>query len=819
MIVGSQAPHAQHTQNTSPAQHNPGQHDAATPLHDPSLFLNRELSSMAFNERVLDEARNQDLPLYERLKFLSIFSSNLDEFFMVRVAGLKDQLADQLASGVSERSDDGRSTKDVLQAISERAHRLVDEQAKIYLEEIIPLLAENGVYILTHEDLNDEQRIAAHDYFITQVFPTLTPLAVDPAHPFPHLRNKSLNIALSLQRRSAAPRALRAEPNFAVVQMPAVLRRLVPLPCDQGRAYLPLESLIAAKVEELFPGFFAQEASFFRLTRNWDLDIEEDESEDLLSTIQNELKHRDRREAVRLELSASSSPRLEEFLCEALEIAQDDVYRCQIPMHFSDFMALADEDTRSELHIDPYTPVIPPSVRNTESMFDLIRAGDVLLHHPYESFDPVVRFIEEAAEDPNVLAIKQTLYRTSGNSPFVRALSKAAENGKQVAVLIELRARFDEANNIAWARRLEESGVHVVYGLLGLKTHCKLALVVRREGNVMRRYMHIGTGNYNHQTARVYTDLSLFTARTEIAHDASALFNMLTGLSDAPPFRRFCVAPINLRDRVIELIRREAERARHGETGRIVAKLNSLVDPDVIHELYVASQAGCSIDLIVRGICCLRPAVPGISDNIRVISIVDRFLEHSRIYAFGVGEQTDIYIASADWMPRNFVRRVEIMAPVEDPALKNRLLTEVLGLALEDNVKARVLRSDGTYVKRTPDDAALRSQVALMLAAQMPLSGYSMGGVGGYIPSNLPTSLADIPAPSIPRREENPAESRVDAANGKNGEKNHGAQREEKPSRSNKNGDKSSGTTLPPLTDGFDHDEGTYREEWREEWV
>lgn len=683
-------------------------------FNDPQLFINRELSWLAFNERVLGDARDRELPLYERLKFFAIASSNLDEFFMVRVAGLKQQLA----SGVAETAADRMLPAEQLSAISERVHRLVDAASRLWVEELHPGLVAAGVSVLTRDKLTAEQKAAARTSFTTSVFPALTPLAVDPGHPFPHLRNKSLNVAVMLRREGPKRRRNVRGTSLAVVQVPGVMGRLVPVPAEKGLAFLLLGELIALCAGDLFPGYVVEHAAAFRVTRNWDLNVDEEESEDLLSTIQDELRRRDRGAAVRLELDAVASPQIESQLVSALKLGPMDVYRQQSPLQPSDLMALTELDPRPELRVEPFSPTVPAVLRDSASLLDVVAGRDLLLHHPYESFDAVVRFLEEAAEDPDVLAIKQTLYRTSGDSPIARALSRAVENGKQVAVLVEIKARLDEANNIAWARKMEESGVHVVYGLIGLKTHAKVALVVRREGNGIRRYVHLGTGNYNPHTARLYTDLSLFTSRTEMADDVSALFNMLTGYAVAPQWKRLAVAPMGLQEKVLALIQREADKARRGEPSRIVAKMNSLVDPTVIRALYAASQAGVEIDLLVRGICCLRPGVPGVSERIRVTSVVDRFLEHSRVFAFGAGSQTEVWMSSADWMPRNFLRRIEVMFPVEDPAIRQRLLDEVLGVALGDNVKARRLGVDGTYVPVGREGTVVRSQAVLMELAR-----------------------------------------------------------------------------------------------------
>jgi polyphosphate kinase len=705
---------------------------------DPSdrhLFINRELSWLAFNDRVLSEARNATLPLHERIKFLSIVSGNLDEFFMVRVAGLKQQLA----GGVAELPADGMLPHEQLAAISERAHVMVTEQYRVWGREVVPLLNANGIQLLTRDNLSPDQKNAARQAFQSQVFPALTPLAVDPGHPFPHLRNKSLNIAMVVRRSDRRRKKDTAESSFAVVQVPSVLPRLVSMPAaNGGQAYLLLEELISLHAADLFPGFAVEQTCAFRLTRNWDIDVDEEESIDLLASIQQELRRRDRGAAVRLELDDTASAALEAQLTSALKLTPADVYRVSGPLQMSDLTALSDADPRLENKVELFVPS-QPSFMKEDSIFAAIAQRDLLVHHPYESFDPVVRFLEEAADDPNVLAIKQTLYRTTGDSPVGRSLVRASENGKQVAVLVELKARLDEANNIAWARRMEDNGVHVVYGLIGLKTHCKVTLVVRREGNGIRRYVHLGTGNYNPATARSYTDISLFTARTEIADDVTALFNLLTGYSTQPNWKRLAVAPNTLQSKVLELIERETQKARKGEPARILAKMNALVDPVTIRALYAASQAGVEIDLLVRGICCLRPGVPGISERIRVISVVDRFLEHARVFAFGSGAATDVFISSADWMPRNFHRRVEVLAPVEDPALRARLLDEVIGMGLKDNVKARQLQSDGSYVPRplALDGQTIRSQMHLLEVVRRQVAPIAVEPVLRHVASPL----------------------------------------------------------------------------------
>jgi polyphosphate kinase len=697
---------------------------------NPRLFLNRELSWLEFNSRVLDEARDPAVPLMERLKFLSIVSSNLDEFFMVRVAGLKQQLSGHVA----ETPPDGQTAAEQLAAISTRVHAMVTEQYRIWREEVGPGLAHlAGVQMQRTANLTADERARIQATFSREVWPVLTPLAVDPGHPFPSLRNRSLNLAISLQKEKGklSPR----QNLIGVVQVPAVLPRIFELPIPAVAApptadgagsapttapprfsFILLEDLIAMYVGDLFPGFRVIRCDPFRVTRNFDLSIDEDEADDLLKTIQKELRRRERGSAVRLEIAHDTPADVVGFLRTALRLEQDDVYPVDGPLHLADLVTIAARDDVREWRDEPFSPQIVPPLQEYDDIFRVIAQKDILLQHPYESFEDVVEFISEAAADPNVLAIKQTLYRTSADSPIVRALIRAAENAKQVTAVVELKARFDEGPNIQWARTLEDAGVHVVYGLLGLKTHSKVALVVRREGGTIKRYVHLSTGNYNPSTARVYGDVSYFTARDEFADDAGALFNLLTGYSSPPSWKRFDVAPVGLQDKILSLIDREAG---FGNRGRIIAKMNSLVDASVIKALYRASQAGVSIDLIVRGICCLRPGVPGTSDNIRVMSIVDRFLEHARIFHFEAGGKREVYLSSADWMPRNFVRRVEVMFPVEDPDLRTRVIDEILAVSLADNVKARRLLPDGSYERVKPDGKPLvRSQVRFMELAR-----------------------------------------------------------------------------------------------------
>ncbi len=679
--------------------------DAA--LRDPANFINRELSSLAFNERVLEEACDPAVPLLERLRFLAILSGNLDEFFMIRVAGLKQQLSGH----VEETGPDAMTPAEQLQVISQRCHAMVVRQEKVLLEDIIPRLEAAGVRLKRPGQLGPDAAAEAAAYFQRDVLPVLTPIALDPSHPFPHLRNKSLNLAI----RFAPDPAARLR--YGVVPVPAVLPRLVPLGDD---AYVLLEEVISAHVGQLFPGIAIEGCWAFRVTRNWDLTIDEEEAEDLLVTIEREVRRRDRGAAVRLQINASPDEPVSQFLARALQLSAADVYHHRRPLALQEFVPIL--LTRPELkalHDEPFTPVVPAALADAD-LFRVVRDRDVLLHHPYESFEPVVSFIESAADDPAVLAIKMTLYRAGRDNPIVRALQRAAENGKQVTALVELKARMDEEANIVWARELERSGVHVVYGLIGYKTHCKMALVVRREREKLRRYLHLGTGNYNPATARSYSDLSLFTAREDLTADATALFNLLTGYSRPGSWRRFLVAPLGLKAELLEMIGAE-ERA--GEGGRIIAKMNALADPDVIVALYRAAQAGVEIDLLVRGICCLRPGIPGVSERIRVTGVVDRFLEHARIWFFHARGERKVYLASGDWMQRNFARRVDVAFPVDDAVVKERIISEILGTMQADNQKSWALRRDGGYDRVQPGtqgraSAPLRSQEQLIALAR-----------------------------------------------------------------------------------------------------
>jgi polyphosphate kinase len=686
---------------------------AATIPPDPSLFINRELSWLEFNERVLEEARDPSVPLLERLRFLAISASNLDEFFEVRVAGLQAQVYDDLEP--QDSPPDGMGPLAQLNEISKRAHDFLERQYDVWYNEIRPALEKHGILLCEHEDLTPEQLAHLDTYFDGQVYPVLTPLAIDQAHPFPHLHNKSLNLILRIEGVDQDP----TRQLYAVLQVPGVLSRLVKLPDvgDGKHRFILLEKVIGPRLDALFEGHKVAARVAFRVTRNSDLTIQETEvKSSLLSTVQENLRQRKWGAAVRLEISDKAD---EGFLAQlriasALDLEERDVYKVPGPVDLTALVALCKLEGFRELKESPYEPQMPVSFTGRRSVFAAIREGDVLVHHPFESFGSVIQFIEAAADDPLVLAIKQTLYRTADDNPIINALARAAENGKQVTALVELQARLDEENNIVKAHALQKAGVHVVYGMVGLKTHCKAALVVRREHDGIRRYVHLGTGNYNPTTARIYTDLSFFTCRPEFGEDASALFNLLTGYSKGHAWKKLLIAPTMLADRLVGLIDRERRHAEAGEPARIIAKMNALVDPSAITALCAASRAGVKIDLIVRGICCLRPGLPGISENIRVISIVDKFLEHSRITYFQNGDKPELYLASADWMPRNFRRRVEIMFPIEDPRLMHKVVEGILGVALMDNVKSRILGPDGVYRRcpqPKPGEPSIRSQV------------------------------------------------------------------------------------------------------------
>jgi len=690
--------------------------DRVPPAFPPDHYLNRELSWLEFNARVLEEAADPSNPWLERLKFLAIFSSNLDEFFEIRVAGLQQQVY----AGVEPQDygADGMAPAEQLAAIDRRTHELVAEQYRILNDEVLPGLATGGVQRVRLEDLTDAERRHVDTLFRASIAPVLTPLAIDPGHPFPHVHNKSLNIALVVERKNGGQKRR----HFAVVQVPAVLDRVVIVSTHgEGRVrFVLLEDIIARHLGELFGGLRVVSHTVFRVTRNTDLTIEEEDAEDLLEMIEESLRQRRRSDPVRLEISSDADETFVGMLTEAHDLEARDVYRVPGPVDVTALMALHRLDGFPALKDEPLVPRVAPPFAQGRDVFDVIRAQDVLVHLPYESFGCVVDFIERAADDPQVLAIKQTLYRTSGASPIISALARAAQNGKQVTALVELKARRDEQNNITWARMLERAGVHVVYGIVGLKTHCKAALVVRREGDGIRRYVHLSTGNYNPTTARVYTDLGLFTANPDMGEDTSALFNLLTGNAEGYRWKKLVVAPVGMREQVIGLIEREERNAREGRAARIIVKMNALVEPSVIDALYRASQAGVAIDLVVRGICCLRPGLPGVSETIRVTSIVDKYLEHSRIFYFENGGNPEVFLASADWMPRNFWRRIETLFPIEEASLQARIVGDIIQPILSDTVKVRELSSDGTYRRRTPGEGEtpLRSQIALQHLAR-----------------------------------------------------------------------------------------------------
>ncbi len=664
---------------------------------DPKNFINRELSWLEFNRRVLEEAEDPTQPLLERVKFLGIVSSNLDEFFEIRVAGIKQQIA----SETSDLVPDGMTPTELFDAISRVVHEMVATQYRLWNKELLPLLKQNGIYIHHLAELGAKRSAWARRYFQQEVFPMLTPLSVDASHPFPQLLNKSHNLLV----RARAKRG--GTPLYAIVQVPRPVSRLIQMPradkADESWNYIYLASLIKQHVADLFPGLILDGVHAFRVTRNSDLYVDEEEADNLLRSIEQELRRSSRGNAVRLEVEADCPNDFAQLLLSFFQLTAADLYRLDGPLSMTHLAPLVANDAFAKLKDRVFQPARDPRLPPHADIFAAMRKQDILLHHPYETFDSVVELVETAACDPQVLAIKITLYRTSGDSPIVEALIEAANNGKQVTALVELRARFDEAANIQWARRLEEAGAHVVYGVVGLKTHCKALLIVRRDSDRLRQYVHLGTGNYHPRTARIYTDFSLFTTAPELTEELAKVFNTLTGLAGYPGLKKLLVAPFDLHPRLIGLIERERDFAAAGKPGRIIAKLNSLVDQEVIEKLYEASCAGVKIDLIVRGICCLRPKIPDLSENIRVVSIVGRFLEHSRIYYFGNDGQPDLYLASADWMPRNFFRRVEIAFPIEDPAIRAEIIDTVLPRFLNDHGKARELQADGSYVRLKPE--------------------------------------------------------------------------------------------------------------------
>src|SRR5215207_5094887 len=692
---------------------------ARSPVPAEMLF-NRELSWIEFNRRVLEEALDESHPLLERLKFLAIFSTNLDEFFMIRVSGLKEELEEE----VVEPSPDGMTPAQQLQEISARLRPLLETHMRCLKEDILPRLEEHGVRIAPYKDLDKHERAAADAYFMEHVFPILTPQAVDPGHPFPYVSNLSLNLGLMVEPGAAEKGAEAAPPakggkRFARIKLPPIVPRLVPVD-ESGTKFTFLGSIIAANADALFPEMRHGKSHLFRVTRDADIEIREDEAGDLLRTVQQQFRRRFG-SAVRLEVATSMPAKMVDYLTTSLGLTPDDVYVIDGPFNIPDLMQLYQLDLPA-LKDKPLQSAVPAPLLQADTIFDAVRRKDILLHHPYTSYTAVTDFIATAAADPDVLAIKMCLYRTGKDSPVVKSLMEASAQGKQVTALVELKARFDEENNIEWARQLEKEGVHVVYGLVGLKTHCKLALVVRREGDGLRRYVHLATGNYNPTTSRIYTDIGLITTDKEIGEDATYLFNYLTGYSRYSKYNCLLVAPINLRERTLALIGRETEHAKAGRPASVVVKVNSLTDLYIIRALCEASQAGVSIDLIVRGVCMLRPGVAGVSENIRVRSIVGRFLEHSRVFYFRNGGEEEVYIGSADWMQRNLDRRVETLVPVKDQQLRKYLREVLLDAYLRDDVKARRLSADGSYARPTPSPEPFDSQRETLWLSDSPLA-------------------------------------------------------------------------------------------------
>ena len=655
-------------------------------------FTNRELSWLAFNKRVLSEAKDNHLPLMERLKFLSITASNLDEFFMVRVASLKDQVN----AGYTKKDIAGMTSKEQIDAILKETHKFTTAQYNTYNRSFLPSLKKNGLKIVTEfEKLTEEQADYVDNYFQKEVFPVLTPMAVDSSRPFPLIRNRSLNIGALLMDKKK-----KGTIDFATVQVPSVLPRVVTIPTDGDNCttVILLEQIIEKNIQKLFLNYKVLCQAPFRVMRNADLSIDEDEAADLLIEIEKQLKKRQWGEAIRLEVEDNMDKRLLKTLRKELNLSEDAIFKISGPLDLTFLMKVYDIEGFDHLKEPKYIPQQPKMLDASRDLFEQIREHDILLHHPYETFDPVVNFVKKAASDPNVLAIKQTLYRVSSHSPIIASLAQAAENGKQVSVLVELKARFDEENNIVWAKKLEKAGCHVIYGLVGLKTHSKITLVVRKEEDEIRRYVHLGTGNYNDSTAKLYTDMGMFTSKTRYGEDATAVFNMLSGYSEPLVWNKLSLAPLWLRSKFLSLIEREKEHAKNGRPARIIAKMNSLCDPGIIEALYDASEAGVEIDLIVRGICCLRAGIKGLSEHIRVRSIVGTFLEHSRIFYFENNGNAEYYMGSADWMPRNLDKRVEILFPVEDPILQEEIY-HILHMQLSDTKKAHLLMPDGHYVK------------------------------------------------------------------------------------------------------------------------
>jgi len=676
-------------------------------LASPSLYINRELSMLEFQRRVLEEARDEENPLLERVKFIAIFGSNMDEFFMVRVSGIRKQVE----ANIMKLSEDGLTPREELAVIRKTAQELLQDAQQTFHRKLLPKLEKEGIHILEYSKLSKSQKERADKYFTDVVYPVLTPLALDPGHPFPHISNLSLNLAIVIRDK-------KGNEKFARLKVPDTLPRLIPIKKSSGSArkdgtiphhhyFVWLDQVIAANLEGLFPGLEVVAAHPFRIVRDADIEIQELEADDLLETMQQNIRKRKFGSVVQVAVYPSMPEEMRDLLVDNLEITHNDIYSLTHPLGLASLWQVYNSIERHDLKYPPYIQRIPKPLRkldiSSDNMFDVIRNENILLHHPYESFVPVVDFLQAAARDPHVLAIKQTVYRVGSNAPVVEALLEAAERGKQVAVLVELKARFDEESNIGWARALEQAGVHVVYGLVGLKTHCKVAMVVRKEGEGIRRYLHLATGNYNAVTSRIYEDIGMFTCDEDMGADATDLFNYLTGYSTKKSYKKLLVAPVNLREQMEKLIHREIEHAKAGNKARIIFKMNSLVDMDMIQLLYQASQAGVKVDLLIRGMCCLRPGIKGVSENIRVISVVGRYLEHSRIYYFQNNGNDEVYMGSADLMPRNLNHRVEVVFPVESKGQVKFLREKILEAYLKDNTRARILKTNGTYERAKPE--------------------------------------------------------------------------------------------------------------------
>ncbi|MEX0958929.1 MAG: polyphosphate kinase 1 [Burkholderiales bacterium] len=684
-------------------------------LADPRLYLNRELAQLEFNRRVLAQAEDSRVPLLERLRFLCIVSSNLDEFFEIRVAGLKAQIE----LGAEAAGPDGALPSQVFREVAARAHEMVDFQYRLWNEQILPALAAEGIRFLPRAEWNDQQKSWIKTFFRREIMPVMTPIGLDPAHPFPRILNKSLNVAVQLSGKDAFGR----NSGFALVQAPRVLPRVIQLPEEiAGSSYASvfLSSIIHAHVGELFAGMEVQGCYQFRVTRNSDLFVDEEEVKNLRIALQGELPQRHFGDAVRLEVADLCPPVISDFLLQQFNLMQDDLYRVNGPVNLVRLMQIPDLVDRPDLKFKPFVPGVPAAFSRHASVFETMRAGDILLHHPYQSFKPVISFIQQAAADPQVVAIKQTVYRTGANSELMQILIDAARSGKEVTVIVELLARFDEEANLNWAQQLEEVGAHVVYGVVGHKTHAKMSMVVRREENGPRRYVHLATGNYHERTAALYTDFGLFTCNEDICGDVNDVFMQLTGLGKASKLKHLWQSPFTLHSRILESIRKEADAARAGREAAIVAKMNALLEPEIVAALYEASRAGVQIDLIVRGVCALRPGIPGLSENIRVRSIIGRFLEHHRVFYFRNADAA--YLASADWMDRNFFRRIEVCFPVLDPKLKKRVIDESLTMCLADDSQAWEMHADGHYERKSPGRGKpLVAQTALLeLLAAIP---------------------------------------------------------------------------------------------------